>query len=137
MSHDLYGIVDSEEGPVGMLYLQLRTLHDTGAVMTEVMLDSALLMSDQNTISEEALATITVTGTSAVAVSWESVWSSGSARTAAVAGAGRAFVVNNMISGARNGAIRALDHAKPFGPDLARTSAESFRNLTVFANVSI
>ena len=57
MSHDLYDIVDSEEGPVGMLYLQLRTLHDTGAVMTEVMLDSALLMSDENTISEEALAT--------------------------------------------------------------------------------
>ena len=57
MPLDLYDIVDSVETPVGMLYLQLRTLHDTGAVLTDVMLDGALLMSDENTISERALAT--------------------------------------------------------------------------------
>ncbi len=49
---------------------------------------------------------------------------------------GRAFVVNNMITGAKNGAIRARDGDKLIGPDLARASPEAFPNLAVFQNVS-
>lgn len=51
-------------------------------------------------------------------------------------GLGRAFVVNNMITGARDGAIRARDGDKFIGPDLARASPEAFPNLAVFQNVS-
>ncbi len=36
----------------------------------------------------------------------------------AVAGAGRCLVAQNLISGARDGAIRAMDHATLVGPDL-------------------
>lgn len=39
------------------------------------------------------------------------------------AGAGPVLVAHNLVSGARNGAIRTLDHGRPTGPDLAtRTS---------------
>lgn len=51
--------------------------------------------------------------------------------------AGIAMITNNMISGAKNGGIRAMDETKPLGPDLARNSAEAFRNLLVFGNASL
>ena len=50
---------------------------------------------------------------------------------------GYVFVTNNFMQGAKNGGIRAMDHAKPIGPDLTQASAESFRNFAVFANVSV
>lgn len=43
----------------------------------------------------------------------------------------------NMILGAREGAIRALDGEKPVGPDLAKASAESFRHLAIAGNVAL
>lgn len=48
-----------------------------------------------------------------------------------------AMIATNMISATRNGAIRALDGTRPIGPDLARESAESFRNLAIFANIAL
>ena len=51
--------------------------------------------------------------------------------------AGYAYITNNMISGTTEGGVRAMDHAKPLGPDLARSSSESFRNIAVFGNVSL
>jgi uncharacterized secreted repeat protein (TIGR03808 family) len=53
-----------------------------------------------------------------------------------VADAGYGYITNNMISGARDGAIRAMDHDTALGPDLAKSSAESYRNIAVFGNVS-
>jgi Pectate lyase superfamily protein len=41
----------------------------------------------------------------------------------------------NMISGAKDGAIRAFDGDKLVGPDLARQSAEAYLNLMVAGNV--
>jgi uncharacterized secreted repeat protein (TIGR03808 family) len=51
--------------------------------------------------------------------------------------AGYAFVTNNMISKTTEGGIRAMDHDKPLGPDLAKSSSESYRNIAVFGNVSL
>ncbi len=51
--------------------------------------------------------------------------------------AGFALITDNMISGSKNGAIRAMNGPKPVGPDLATSSAESFRNLAVYSNVGI
>ena len=42
----------------------------------------------------------------------------------------------NMITGAKDGAIRAFDKGKAIGPDLARASAEAFRHLGMFGNVA-
>lgn len=39
---------------------------------------------------------------------------------AGTAGAGSCLLANNLISGASEGAIRAMDHARPIGGDLAR-----------------
>lgn len=50
---------------------------------------------------------------------------------------GYALVSLNMILGAKEGAIRALDGDKLIGPDLARSSAEAFRNLAVMGNVAL
>ncbi len=50
--------------------------------------------------------------------------------------AGLVFVAHNMISGASNGAIRAMLFDKPTGPDLVRSSAESFRNFALIGNVA-
>jgi uncharacterized secreted repeat protein (TIGR03808 family) len=50
--------------------------------------------------------------------------------------AGYAFVTNNMISKTAEGGIRAMDHDKLLGPDLAKSSSESYRNIAVFGNVS-
>lgn len=54
----------------------------------------------------------------------------------AVPQAGYAFVTNNMITGFADSAIRAMDHAKPLGKDLAHASSEAFRNMAVFGNVA-
>ncbi len=54
----------------------------------------------------------------------------------ATSGAGHALITENMITGAKDGAIRAVDGPKPIGPDLARASAEAYRNLSVYSNVA-
>ncbi len=51
--------------------------------------------------------------------------------------AGYVLVTNNMISGTSDGAIRAMDHTKPLGPDLTKQSAESYRNMAVLGNVGL
>ncbi len=51
--------------------------------------------------------------------------------------AGYALITDNMISGSKDGAIRAMNGPKPVGPDLSASSAESFRNLAVYSNVGI
>jgi len=50
--------------------------------------------------------------------------------------AGTALITNNLITGAKDGAIRAMNGPTPVGPDLANASAEAYRNLAVYANVS-
>lgn len=50
--------------------------------------------------------------------------------------AGYGYIVSNMISGAKDGAIRAMDHDKALGPDLVHSSAEAYRNIAVFGNVA-
>jgi uncharacterized secreted repeat protein (TIGR03808 family) len=52
------------------------------------------------------------------------------------ASAGPALITDNLITGAKDGAIRALNGAMPIGPDLTKESADSFRNLAVYANVA-
>lgn len=54
---------------------------------------------------------------------------------AANAGAGTALITDNLIDGAQDGAIRAMKGPTPIGPDLGLESAESYRNLAVYANV--
>ena len=51
-------------------------------------------------------------------------------------GEGLIHVASNMISGAKDGAIRAMLHDKPTGPDLVLSSAESYRNFALLGNVS-
>jgi uncharacterized secreted repeat protein (TIGR03808 family) len=50
--------------------------------------------------------------------------------------AGSALITNNLISGAKDGAIRAMSGATPVGPDLARERVEDYHNLAVYTNVS-
>ena len=50
--------------------------------------------------------------------------------------AGTALITNNLITGAKDGAIRAMSGPTPTGPDLAKASAEAYRNLAVYANVA-
>ena len=50
--------------------------------------------------------------------------------------AGTALITDNLITGAKDGAIRALKGPTPIGPDLAKESAEAYRNLAVYANVA-
>ena len=50
-----FEVLDSAETPIGLLYLQLRKLPNA-SVVTDVMLDGAMLMSSDCTISERALA---------------------------------------------------------------------------------
>ena len=50
--------------------------------------------------------------------------------------AGMALIANNMISGPKDGAIRAMDGPTPIGPDLAKESASAYRNLAVHGNVA-
>ena len=49
--------------------------------------------------------------------------------------AGTALITDNLIDGAKDGAIRAMKGPTPVGPDLSRESAEAYRNLAVYANV--
>jgi hypothetical protein len=46
------------------------------------------------------------------------------------------FASLNLITGAKNGAVRAFDGQKLLGPDLARESSEAYLNLTVAGNVA-
>jgi uncharacterized secreted repeat protein (TIGR03808 family) len=50
--------------------------------------------------------------------------------------AGTALVTDNLITGAKDGAIRAMNGPTPTGPDLATASAGTYRNLVVSSNVS-
>jgi uncharacterized secreted repeat protein (TIGR03808 family) len=50
--------------------------------------------------------------------------------------AGTALITKNMISGTKEGAIRAMSGPTSIGPDLATASAETFRNVAVYANVA-
>jgi uncharacterized secreted repeat protein (TIGR03808 family) len=50
--------------------------------------------------------------------------------------AGTALITNNLISGAKDGAIRAMSGPTPVGPDLAQKGAETYGNLAVYANMA-
>ncbi len=50
--------------------------------------------------------------------------------------AGTALIAENLISGAKDGAIRAMDGPTAVGPDLAASGAEAYRNLVLSANVA-
>jgi hypothetical protein len=50
---------------------------------------------------------------------------------------GYAFIAMNMIAGAKEGGIRAVNGEKLTGSDLTRGGSEAFRNLAIAANVSI
>ena len=43
--------------------------------------------------------------------------------------AGKVMIASNLISGSRDGAIRALKFAEPYGPDLATSRTENARVL--------
>jgi len=49
---------------------------------------------------------------------------------------GTALITDNLISGAQDGAIRALSGPTPISPDLATASAEVYRNLAIYSNVA-
>ena len=51
--------------------------------------------------------------------------------------AGYAFIAMNMITGAKNGGIRALSGDQLMGKDLTRGGSEAFRALGIAANVSL
>ena len=51
-------------------------------------------------------------------------------------GAGAALIAQNMISGARDGAIRAMDKGVAVGPDLVRGGVQSSR-ITISGNVGV
>jgi uncharacterized secreted repeat protein (TIGR03808 family) len=50
--------------------------------------------------------------------------------------AGTALITNNLITGSKDGAIRAMSGPTPIGPDLAQASAEAYKNLAVYSNVA-
>jgi uncharacterized secreted repeat protein (TIGR03808 family) len=50
--------------------------------------------------------------------------------------AGSALITRNLISGAKDGAIRAMNGPTPIGPDLVSASAATYRNLAVYSNVA-
>lgn len=53
-----FEVIDSQETPIGMLYLRRRPLTDgSGDFLTEVRIDGGLLMSSEDNDSERALAT--------------------------------------------------------------------------------
>jgi len=51
--------------------------------------------------------------------------------------AGFALIATNMITGSKDGAIRAMDLSTPVGPDLSKTGAKSAKNMAVYGNVSV
>lgn len=50
--------------------------------------------------------------------------------------AGNVLIANNMISGARHGAIRTLRHHTAFGADLARSSTSPFAHIACLGNIA-
>ena len=50
--------------------------------------------------------------------------------------AGNALITRNVIGGAKDGAIRAMNGPTPVGPDLVTASASSYRNLAVYSNIA-
>jgi uncharacterized secreted repeat protein (TIGR03808 family) len=50
--------------------------------------------------------------------------------------AGTALITDNLISGAQDGAIRAMNGPTPVGPDLARETAVAYRNLAIYSNLA-
>lgn len=56
---------------------------------------------------------------------------------ASASDAGYAFIAMNMIAGAKNGGIRAMNGNELIGKDLTRGGSEAFRNLAIAANVSL
>jgi len=50
--------------------------------------------------------------------------------------AGNALITRNVISGAKDGAIRAMSGPTPVGPDLAMASAAAYPNLAIYSNVA-
>jgi uncharacterized secreted repeat protein (TIGR03808 family) len=55
---------------------------------------------------------------------------------ASAAAGGSVLLANNMISGARNGAIRTLRLHEAFGADLARTAQSPFANISCSGNIA-
>lgn len=51
--------------------------------------------------------------------------------------AGACLVSQNMISGVRDGAIRAMDHGVPHGPDLASIAAQTVGRVSVSGNLAV
>lgn len=51
--------------------------------------------------------------------------------------AGACLVSNNMISGTKDGAIRAMEHGVPHGPDLAAAEAPASGRLVLSGNVAV
>lgn len=49
---------------------------------------------------------------------------------------GPTLITDNLITGSKDGAIRAMNGPTPIGPDLARASDEVYRNIAVFSNVA-
>lgn len=49
---------------------------------------------------------------------------------------GPTLITDNLITGSKEGAIRAMNGATPIGPDLARANAETYRNIAAFSNVT-
>ena len=56
---------------------------------------------------------------------------------ASSAGDGYALISMNVIAGARNGGVRALNGDELIGKDLTKGGSEAFRNLAIAANVSL
>ena len=52
------------------------------------------------------------------------------------AGAGQCLIASNMITGSSDGAIRAMDHARPLSGDLAQGS-KAPRHLTLSGNIAV
>jgi hypothetical protein len=50
--------------------------------------------------------------------------------------AGFALIANNLITGAKDGGIRAMSGHTPTGPDLAQAGAEAYGNLAVHTNIA-
>jgi uncharacterized secreted repeat protein (TIGR03808 family) len=50
-------------------------------------------------------------------------------------GAGSCLITSNLISGASDGAVRAMDHARPIGGDLASAKTPQLVTVTVTGNV--
>lgn len=50
--------------------------------------------------------------------------------------AGGCLVAQNLISGARKGAIRTMDHGKPHGPDLASATSASSGRIALSGNIA-